>query len=1355
MTIQRDDSLFCSVRFNCHCNQTQFGDQVCLLGSTASLGNWSFSHRLTLTTSPELFPLWRTERPILLPANSEVRYKFLICREDAPLCLACRYGAASRSLKVPDPTDRAAGLLAPLRPARRLFGDPEGLVRELEDGGSALQKLTPGAGSERQETCAPATAWRGDNCLQKGAFGLLLTAEDLAKSQMCCGAVMKGEWEAAKKWENIKGVQGDRVLQIANHAVEVFDTFGAEPAVPSARQARAPLHVTPAESAQLLSGPFAVGSREDGWHFSSGNVLFACDSAEAAERRSLQRRQASLTQDTRGLRRPSARPRGTVCLSHRDYSSLRQKDCVLLSHRDFSFLPQKECSLLYQKEHSFHMQKDGCFSHQETFSRPLAAPASAQLTSLRPHHVPPLKLTRLSSPGSPSPHRPPHCSPCSFSSCSSRSSCSCLSCRPHVSRVTCTGDGEALQGDPSTPTLAPVSVSRRRSSVSSWDDVPPVSARSPALHRGPSCGVSPRKIPLSPLASDSFRSALDSMAAYYPAHGLGDLAPTALGSSPRRGAPAETASGVRVAASPAVLAEAALSEAPSALGLSGAQRGRGKATEWRETERDGERGDRRLGGESAYAGATSARTFGGGQLESERLGQGNRRNSVACAFRLQRREGVSPRVWGGRAREREAEVGGGDLECDDTERLSVEEVGVSSEDSAAFLRRLLGERNSPLPTVLSLGLASLSAPAVAAGRPSPVPSAFLESAETSEASARACASRRPRFPRHGTTETLQAAGPSACQRVGPRVCAWHESRALRGSSAEAELSTDEQSARGDKSVRGSGYHRGVASLPRQTDMPRNDMALLTEAALARLDERIVQTVQAAVCTPRVTSVKEAGEAPLQGSGKCEAHEGEWKERQATHAFRREEREAFQTFSASLSSVQGAPEGRRDAQEEKDCFLEEGEMAKRRQMGTTASPADTKPGRARSFFAACAMAPRSGGRNAGKETPDEKPRALQTRERGRDKEALGPEAERRRVSFVRRGDTQSKRKTHRVYVHLKSAARRSAVKPCERDAADLPRRSSSEVFGLLRSHPKCVEKQESEGEEEKEKGDRRDAENDGDDERETESRDTSCLSPHASSLSSESSFDTVEQRWSRASHEGTPLFSARDAGNQGSNDREEKTVEDRGKQEDEKEHQRGVEEEEEKKEEQVKRDEGSEEHLLKEQLSSLNDQVTCLSCALFEIRREQAFSRQLLASLCGCVERALEKRQETGNGASSVPSPRPTPRLRQRRLEVSASPTETSSEGERSVRKQRARSANPAMSTSTGALRLAGARENEEKANGKEDQEGEEGKEVASDGAGTDCEQQREALELAEESGVQVYALDVRSSRCSSYEEHDK
>ncbi|KFG40974.1 starch binding domain-containing protein [Toxoplasma gondii p89] len=1346
MTIQRDDRLFCSVRFNCHCSQTQFGDQVCLLGSTASLGNWSFSHRLTLTTSPELFPLWRTERPILLPANSEVRYKFLICREDAPLCLACRYGAAaSRSLRAPDPTDRAAGSLAPLRPTRRLFGHAEGSFREIEDGSSALEELAHEVSSARQETRAPATARKGDTCLQKGAFGLLLTAEDLAKSQMCCGAVMKGEWEAAKKWENIKGVQGDRVLHVANDAVEVFDTFGAEPAVPSARQAQAPLQVTPTESAQLLSGPFIVGSREGEWHFSSGNVLFACDSAEAAERRSLQRRQASLTHDIGDLYGPSAaRPRGTVCLSHRDYSSLRQKDCVLLSHRDSSsFLPQKECSLLYRKANVFRKQTDGCFPHLETSFRPLASPAPAQRTSLRPHQVPPLQLAGLSSPRSPSSHEPPHCSPCSFSSSSSRSSCSSL----------------ALQGDPSTPALAPVSVSRRRNSVSSWNGGPPVSARSPALHPWISCGVSPRKVPLSPLASDSFRSALDSMAAYYPAHGLGDLAPTALGSSPRRGAPAETASGAHVTTGPAMCAEAAQTEAPCRLGLSGAQRGRGKAIEWRETERDGERGDRRLRGESAHAGATSARAFGGGRLESERSWQGNRRNSVACAFHLQKGEGVGPRVGASLAREREAEVREEDLECEDTERHSVEKVGVSSEDSAEILLRLLGERNLPLPTVLSLALASLSAPAVAAGRPPPPPSSFLENAETSEASARACASRGSCFPCNGTPETLQAAGRSASQRLGPRACAWNESRALRGSSAEAEISTDEQSARGDKSARGSGDQRGVASLPRKIDLPRDDGILLTEAALARLEERIVQTVQAAVCTPRVTSVREAGEAPLQGSGNCEAHEGEWKERQATHAFRREEREAFPTSSASLSSVQGALEGRRDAQEDTDCFLEEVEAEKRRQMGTTASPADTKPGRARALFAACTTAPRSGGRSAGKETPDEKPRTLQTRESGRRKESLGFEAERRHVSFVRRGETQSKRKTHRVYVPLKSAVRHSAVTPCERDAADLRRRSCSEVFGLLGSHPNCVEKQESEGEKEKEKDDRRDAENDGDDERETESRDTSCLSPHASSLSSDSSFDTVEQRWLRASHERTggslsPLFSARDAGKQGSSDREEKTEEDRGKQEDEKEQHNGVEEEEENKEGQVKRDEGSEEHLLKEQLSSLNDQVTCLSCALFEIRREQAFSRQLLASLCGCVERALEKRQETGNGTSCVSAPRPTPRVRQRRLAVSAPPTKTSSEGERSVRKQRASSANPAMSISTSALRHAGAREDEEKAKEEEDQEGEEDKEVASDGAVTDFELQREALELAEESGVQVYALDGRSSRCSSDEELD-
>lgn len=55
---------------------------------------------------------------------------------------------------------------------------------------------------------------------------LVLGDEGMRNEIRCCGAVMKGELEAIKKWESIRGHQGDRILQLGNEPLQVFDTFG-------------------------------------------------------------------------------------------------------------------------------------------------------------------------------------------------------------------------------------------------------------------------------------------------------------------------------------------------------------------------------------------------------------------------------------------------------------------------------------------------------------------------------------------------------------------------------------------------------------------------------------------------------------------------------------------------------------------------------------------------------------------------------------------------------------------------------------------------------------------------------------------------------------------------------------------------------------------------------------------------------------------------------------------------------------------------------------------------------------------------------------------------------------------------
>lgn len=55
----------------------------------------------------------------------------------------------------------------------------------------------------------------------------VVLADEAMRTQIrCCGAVMKGELEAVKKWESIRGHQGDRILQLGNEPLQVFDTFG-------------------------------------------------------------------------------------------------------------------------------------------------------------------------------------------------------------------------------------------------------------------------------------------------------------------------------------------------------------------------------------------------------------------------------------------------------------------------------------------------------------------------------------------------------------------------------------------------------------------------------------------------------------------------------------------------------------------------------------------------------------------------------------------------------------------------------------------------------------------------------------------------------------------------------------------------------------------------------------------------------------------------------------------------------------------------------------------------------------------------------------------------------------------------
>mmetsp|Transcript_85657 Transcript_85657/g.229182 ORF Transcript_85657/g.229182 Transcript_85657/m.229182 type:complete len:526 (+) Transcript_85657:57-1634(+) len=66
------------VLFVVKCDQTKPGQHVRVAGSVEELGNWDPEFGLSLTTAPDMFPLWRGG-PVLVPSGFE--YKYVICTD--------------------------------------------------------------------------------------------------------------------------------------------------------------------------------------------------------------------------------------------------------------------------------------------------------------------------------------------------------------------------------------------------------------------------------------------------------------------------------------------------------------------------------------------------------------------------------------------------------------------------------------------------------------------------------------------------------------------------------------------------------------------------------------------------------------------------------------------------------------------------------------------------------------------------------------------------------------------------------------------------------------------------------------------------------------------------------------------------------------------------------------------------------------------------------------------------------------------------------------------------------------------------------------------------------------------------
>ncbi|PFH34060.1 hypothetical protein BESB_072120 [Besnoitia besnoiti] len=777
MAGSREGTVFCAVRFNCHCNQTQIGDQVCLLGSTAALGKWSFSHRVPLTTSPELYPRWYTERPVLLPAYADVRYKFLICNKDAPLCQACRYEPAASFGAGADASGSARG--ASLVTASSQLGDDAGAGFGLEEGESAGwgrgRSLLARGGDGATLVYDGKTAARHRDAKHGNSCGLAISTSDIVQSQKCCGAVMKGEWEAAKRWENIRGQQGDRVLSLTSHAVEVFDTFGAEPSshtVPGGASAGFPTHRKRSSScAPLCRAP--LSSRGD----------FGPPSAAT------------------GGRHPES---GCCCVSlcRAAWSEAGREDEFYLAGAHS--LPGGGGGPFHapgggQRHSSRASQRSSYASSAVSYAEPAYATRKGGVRSL----VPPLEVAAaLPSPESPN-SRMARDAVCADAAVSSASAA-----HTYFSRLKRFDDFDSLHQLPSSPgaPFSPLAAAglvapegyrtRRRHSTGCYGGHPGASWCAAPLYGG---GLVPPPVVPSPLASDSFRAALDSMAAYYPAQGLYDLVPIAPGSSPRR--------------VPRHLRD---HKAPSLSPSTGDE----KATEL-------------------------SRVKPGARLSSK---------SGRCGGRVEGDAGTEKNLKPRKARSApqadasSLEEGRGKVEQEGGQEKAIKNVGefnflqalgqLSSTPLHEYLRMLNGENKLPTvsSTVLSLALASSlcsAAPCPALLPSSPGGLKEVLAAKVASFPPSAAPETGPSGPLSGE----EGARPEEEKREGNKEAAQGGANAALEKAQEAEEAADFQLSKA------AAHHLEDAAVA------------AAEAAIARLESRLFRTVQEAVCTPRVPAGK--------------------------------------------------------------------------------------------------------------------------------------------------------------------------------------------------------------------------------------------------------------------------------------------------------------------------------------------------------------------------------------------------------------------------------------------------------------------------------------------------------------------
>ena len=65
------------VTFQCRF-ETRPGYSLYIIGNIREMGSWQPSSSIALVTNSDMYPTWKTSKPIIVPTGSEIDYKYLI-----------------------------------------------------------------------------------------------------------------------------------------------------------------------------------------------------------------------------------------------------------------------------------------------------------------------------------------------------------------------------------------------------------------------------------------------------------------------------------------------------------------------------------------------------------------------------------------------------------------------------------------------------------------------------------------------------------------------------------------------------------------------------------------------------------------------------------------------------------------------------------------------------------------------------------------------------------------------------------------------------------------------------------------------------------------------------------------------------------------------------------------------------------------------------------------------------------------------------------------------------------------------------------------------------------------------------